>query len=176
MGAERIPSLMQEPTLCDGDESYPVLYRECERTTLIRSSGDHNSLMCANTLYLLMKDLDQLTLDRVLVALSLHEDQKGHSCNIKTDRCIEVIDSVGPCNFLMKSNLQITHKRVGRANQLLSNELFELAWRNIGRRIHRGRPRHLRLILTHKYDATQRLAAVAAIRSHRFTSARLSSR
>jgi hypothetical protein len=78
-----------------------------------------------------MKDLDQFALDRVLVAFSLYEDQKRHACNIKADRCIEVISSIGPCNSLVESNLQIIYKRISRANQLLGNELFELGWRDV---------------------------------------------
>src|ERR1700731_3183758 len=99
-----------------------MLYREGERATLIRSSGHHNSLVCANTLYLLMKDLAQFALDRVLVAFSLYEYQKRHACKIKADRCIEVISSIGPCNSLVKSNFQIIDNWISRANQLLGKE------------------------------------------------------
>lgn len=45
-------------------------------SSLIRCSRDHNSLVSPDALHLLVEDLNQLALDRILVKFCLYEHKK----------------------------------------------------------------------------------------------------
>ena len=88
--------------------------REGDCASLVRRSGDHDTLVRTDTLHLLAEDLNQLALDRIPVKLSLHEHEKGHSRKLIADGRIEIIRAVSARDLLVHIDNQITYLRASR--------------------------------------------------------------
>lgn len=123
-----------------------------DRAKLVRRSGDHYTLVRANALNLLLKDLDQLPPDRVLVELGLYDHQERHAAELVTDGRIEVIGAVSARDFLMDGNAQVAHRCGSRPQKLPGNKLLELTRGNLRARVKRGRPRDPQIVVIHASD------------------------